>query len=127
MTSVVSLRDGAFRSHYAAKKLHLGNMPDLSGSAEHLIGLGLSGPDLDRALRERVARKVSINCFHEQLPEFDNRIQPSATETDAKVASCIRRAPAASTLPMPPSGAWDGVVMSGEQPAGCPFGSIVLA
>ena len=83
MTSVVSLRDGAFRSHYAAKKLHLGNMPDLSGSAEHLIGLGLSGPDLDRALRERVARKVSINCFHEQLPEFDNRIQPSATETDA--------------------------------------------
>ena len=83
MTSVVNLRDGAFRAQHAAKKLHLGNMADLTGSAEHLIGLGLSGGALDSRLRERVARKVSINCFHEQLPELRNRIQPSATQTDA--------------------------------------------
>jgi len=68
---------------HSAKKLHLGNMADLTGSAEHLIGLGLSGGALDSRLRERVARKVSINCFHEQLPELRNRIQPSATQTDA--------------------------------------------
>lgn len=83
MTSVVSLRDGAFRSSYAAKKLHLGNMADLSSSAEHLIAEGLGGAELERRLRSRVARKVAINCFHEQLPDPANRIRPSAEATDA--------------------------------------------
>lgn len=83
MTSVVNFRDGAFRSNYAAKKLHLGNMADYEGVSEHLIDAGLMQPELDQKIREQVARKVSINCFHEQLPDPDNRIIPSATMKDA--------------------------------------------
>lgn len=83
MTSVVNFRDGAFRSKYAAKKLHLGNMADFEGITEHLIAAGETRPALDQKIREQVARKVTINCFHEQLPDPDNRIQPSATLKDA--------------------------------------------
>jgi glucose dehydrogenase len=83
MTSVVNFRDGPFRSEYAAKKLHLGNTADVSGVTESLLGKPLFGPALDREIRQRVARKVSIGCFHEQLPEPENRIVPSLAERDA--------------------------------------------
>lgn len=83
MTSVVNFRDGPFRRDHAAKKLHLGNVADYHGVAERLIAEGVSGPALDRAIRARVARRVSINCFHEQLPDPANRIVPSADARDA--------------------------------------------
>lgn len=83
MTSVVNFRDGPFRARYAAKKLHLGNVADYQGVTERLIADGVTGPELDRRIRDRVARKVSISCFHEQLPDPRNRIQPSRERRDA--------------------------------------------
>ena len=83
MTSIVNLRDGTFRSQQAAKKLHLGNTADLMGVTEALLKQHLTGRDLDRQIRQRVAREVSINCFHEQLPDPDNRIAPSSDQMDA--------------------------------------------
>jgi glucose dehydrogenase len=83
MTSVVNFRDGPFRAEFAAKKLHLGNIPDLEGVVDDLISEGRRGPDLDRMIRDRVTRKVSINSFHEQLPLPENRIIASASQSDA--------------------------------------------
>lgn len=83
MTSVVNFRDGPFRSEFAAKKLHLGNIPDLEGVIDDLIAEGYQGSELDRLIRDRVTRKVSINSFHEQLALRENRIIPSASQADA--------------------------------------------
>jgi glucose dehydrogenase len=83
MTSVVSLRDGAFRSEMAGRKLHMGNMAALEDVVEEAIAEGLTGQALDREIRRRVSRRVSIGCFLEQLPEPVNRVRPSPTETDA--------------------------------------------
>lgn len=83
MTSVVSLRDGPFRAHMAARKLHLGNTADLEGVTKSLIERGLRGPELDAEIRRRTSRKVAINCFLEQLPLPENRIVPSAEHVDA--------------------------------------------
>jgi glucose dehydrogenase len=82
MTSVVNFRDGDFRRDYGAKKLHLGNIADLEGVVDELIDAGHRGEELDRRIRDRVARKVSINSFHEQLPLPDNRVTLSE-ERDA--------------------------------------------
>ena len=82
MTSVVNFRDGEFRSEYAAKKLHLGNIADLEGVTEAAIDEGLRGEALDARIRDRVARKVSINSFHEQLPLPENRVGISVSQTD---------------------------------------------
>ena len=82
MTSVVNFRDGDFRSEFAAKKLHLGNIADLEGVTDAAIDEGLKGPALDARIRDRVARKVSINSFHEQLPLQENRVLISTDQTD---------------------------------------------
>ncbi|MBV8524236.1 MAG: GMC family oxidoreductase [Acetobacteraceae bacterium] len=83
MTSVVNLRDGTFRRDYAAKKLHLGNTAALFVATESLLKEHLMGRDLDERIRQQVAREVSINSFHEQLPDPNNRIVPSPNERDA--------------------------------------------
>ncbi|MCG6116106.1 MAG: GMC family oxidoreductase [Mesorhizobium sp.] len=82
MTSVVNFRDGEFRARFAAKKLHLGNIADLEGETDGLIEQGYSGAELDRRIRDRVSRKVSINSFHEQLPQFENRVSVSDSLAD---------------------------------------------
>ncbi len=83
MTSVVNFRDGGFRATQAAKKLHLGNVADYRGVTEALLAAGRRGPELDRGIRDRVARKVAISSFHEQLPDPANRIRPSTGHRDA--------------------------------------------
>jgi choline dehydrogenase-like flavoprotein len=83
MTSIVNFRDGAFRSEYSAKKLHLSNgVPTLSVTAG-LIGKGVTGAELDRQIRDRVARTMNINSFHEHLAEPQNRVMPSPDHMDA--------------------------------------------
>lgn len=83
MTSVVNFRDGAFRSQYAAKKLHVSNAtPTLSITAD-LLARGMTGGELDRQIRNRAARTVSIASFHEHLPEPGNRVVPSPDHRDA--------------------------------------------
>jgi choline dehydrogenase-like flavoprotein len=58
-------------------------MSDLEGITGSLIDDGLHGPDLDAEIRARVVRKVSINCFFEQLPEPHNRVRPHPDQVDA--------------------------------------------
>ncbi|MFC0401339.1 GMC family oxidoreductase [Paraburkholderia rhizosphaerae] len=83
MTSVVNFRDGAFRSDYAAKKLHVSNAtPTLAITASLLAG-GLTGAELDRQIRNRAARLVTINSMHEPLADPQNRIVPSTEHKDA--------------------------------------------
>ncbi|MDE1182081.1 GMC family oxidoreductase [Paraburkholderia sp.] len=83
MTSIVNFRDGAFRSDYAAKKLHLSNgVPTMSVTAD-LLKKGVTGAELDRQIRDRAARTLNINSFHEHLAEPDNRIVPSADHKDS--------------------------------------------
>lgn len=84
MTSVVNLRDGAFRADYSAKKLHLSNgVVTADVAADLIIGKKMVGPELDKQIRDRSARKLVINAFHEQLPDPANRIVPSAEHKDA--------------------------------------------
>ena len=83
MTSIVNFRDGAFRSEYAAKKLQLWNGQVTMGNTAILIDEGVIGPELDQQIRERSARRLMVNSFHEQLPHPENRIVPSADHKDA--------------------------------------------
>ena len=83
MTSIANFRDGAFRTDYAAKKLHLSNgVPTMSVTAA-LLKKGLTGAELDRQIRARAARTLNINSFHEHLAEPHNRVVPSADHKDA--------------------------------------------
>ncbi len=91
MTSVVNFRDGSFRAEFAAKKLHLGNIADLEGVVDDLISEGRRGPELDRLIRDRVTRKVSINSFHEQLALPENRVIPSPRQTDVRSVRFAKR------------------------------------
>jgi choline dehydrogenase-like flavoprotein len=83
MTSIVNFRDGAFRSDYAAKKLHLSNGVSTLRVTTDLLKKGLTGAKLDRQIRDRAARTLNINSFHEHLPEPQNRVLPSADHKDA--------------------------------------------
>lgn len=85
MTSMVDFRDGAFRSEYASKKIHLSNMSRTDQVAAELIQKGplLFGRELDEQIRDRAARFVRFDSFHEILPHPENRIVPSATQRDA--------------------------------------------
>jgi choline dehydrogenase-like flavoprotein len=83
MTSVVNYRDGSFRSDYASKKLHLSNGAETMSVTSALIKQGVTGGELDRQIRERSARTLAINSFHEHLPEPQNRIVPSSDQKDA--------------------------------------------
>jgi choline dehydrogenase-like flavoprotein len=83
MTSIVNFRDGAFRSDYAAKKLHLSNgVPTMSVTVD-LLKKGLAGAEFDRQIRDRAARTLTINSFHEHLAEPQNRVVPSTEHKDA--------------------------------------------
>lgn len=83
MTSVVNFRDGEFRAEFAAKKLHLGNMANVSGPAEKALKTAQTGAEIDAAIRDETPRRLSINCFHEQLPEPENRVQADFDKRDA--------------------------------------------
>jgi glucose dehydrogenase len=83
MTSVVNFRDGPFRSDYAAKKLHLSNGVPTMAIAAALLQKGVTGEELDREIRARASRTLTINSFHEILPDPRNRILPSADHKDA--------------------------------------------
>ncbi|CAN7658108.1 GMC family oxidoreductase [Trinickia sp. LjRoot230] len=83
MTSVVNFRDGAFRSEYAAKKLHLSNGVPTMAITAALLAKGVTGAELDRQIRDRASRTLTINSFHEILPNPQNRILPSADHKDA--------------------------------------------
>jgi choline dehydrogenase-like flavoprotein len=85
MTSIVGFRDGDFRSEYAAKKIHLSNLNRVDEVTAELLSRDdlIMGPQLDEQIRERAARFVRFDSFHEILPHPENRIVPSSTQRDA--------------------------------------------
>lgn len=85
MTSLIGFRDGAFRAEYAAKKIHLSNLSRTDQVTIEQLKQGdlQLGPQLDAKIRDRAARFVQFDSFHEILPHVENRIIPSATEKDA--------------------------------------------
>jgi glucose dehydrogenase len=83
MTSIINFRDGAFRSQYAAKKLHLNNAQQTRKAALKALSLGLTGRGLDLEIRRRSAHLVNINSFHDLLPDPENRLVASTEHKDA--------------------------------------------
>ncbi|HAT29541.1 MAG TPA: choline dehydrogenase [Janthinobacterium sp.] len=83
LSSIVDMRDGAFRSEYAGKKLHLNNMAQTRAATTKAIQLGLVGARLNQEIRHRAARMVNFNSFHDILPDPANRIRPSTEHKDA--------------------------------------------
>lgn len=85
MTSIVGWRDGPFRSEYAGKKLHLSNLSRADQMAQEALSDDrlIYGKALDHEIRDKAARYVQFDSFHELLPHPENRIVPSATEKDA--------------------------------------------
>ena len=79
-SGIENLRDGSFRSDRAAFRIQISNdgwsWP--SGApislAEELVGQGLRGTALRRALREQAARHVQLAALMEQLPDPANRV-----------------------------------------------------
>ncbi|MEX3816164.1 GMC family oxidoreductase [Paraburkholderia sp. BR13439] len=85
MTSLIGFRDGPFRAQQAAKKIHLSNMSRVDQETQKIFAQGklLKPAALDAQIRDRSARYVQYDCFHEILPQPANRIVPSRTQTDA--------------------------------------------
>jgi len=86
MTSLVSFRDGDFRSEYSAKKIHLSNLNRTDEVAADLLSKNnglIFGKELDDKIRDRAARFVRFDSFHELLPNPANRIVPSGNQRDA--------------------------------------------
>ncbi|MFL5576736.1 MAG: GMC family oxidoreductase [Gemmatimonadaceae bacterium] len=77
------LRDGPFRAHHAAIKLNFSNASPYRAVARELIAEGYTGDALDRQIRDRVSRRVTMATFLEQMPAKGNCVVPSATERDA--------------------------------------------
>lgn len=77
LSGIVNLRDGAFRSHMAARKLMPDNKTHVEEVTIEAIDEGLTGDALRQAVRHRAARRQIIFSFNEQLPDPANRIVPS--------------------------------------------------
>jgi choline dehydrogenase-like flavoprotein len=73
-SSINTFRDGAFRSESAAFRLDLTNISQARGAAEALIAEGIYGPELEKQLRYRAARQVSVKNVIEVLPKPENRV-----------------------------------------------------
>ncbi|SAK92447.1 glucose-methanol-choline oxidoreductase [Caballeronia hypogeia] len=78
MSSIVDFRDGPFRARQSATKLHVSNAAPTLSVTHKLLGLKLTGGELDRQIRERCARTLTFGSFHEQLPSAANRVTLSA-------------------------------------------------
>jgi choline dehydrogenase-like flavoprotein len=85
---IIEFRDGDFRRHYGAVgtsfmnrgwKFATGPMD----TAAKLVGDGLRGSALTRALNERTQRELAINSSVETLPVRENQIVPDPTRLDS--------------------------------------------
>lgn len=86
MTSLTGFRDGVFRRQIAGKKLHLSNVNRVEQETKKLFAsdkiLNLTPAEMDAQIRDRAARYVQLDSFHELLPNPANRIVPSKSKTD---------------------------------------------
>jgi len=77
LSGIVNLRDGDFRSEYAARKLMVDNKTPVEEVTVEAIDEGLTGAELREAVKYRAARRQILFSFNEQLPDPSNRIVPS--------------------------------------------------
>lgn len=85
MTSSVAWRDGGFRNEAAGKKIHLSNVSRVDQVTSELLSQDklVFGNELESQIRDRAARFVQFDSFHEILPLPENCIVPSTTQKDA--------------------------------------------
>lgn len=95
-SGIESLRDGAFRKHFAAFRIDLGNVgwdivPDINppgGEVSRKLGKNIFGRRLRNQLADELPRQVRIGYDIEQLPEARNRVTISNEFKDA--IGCFR-------------------------------------
>ena len=87
-SGIEDFRDGDFRHHRAAFRIPIGNDGwSWPGSdplllASELISQGVRGEELDRTVRDRIARQLRLASLVEQLPDPENRIVPDFDRPD---------------------------------------------
>ena len=81
--SIQTLRDGDFRSEHAPFRIDFSNSSRVRSVTTDGIKAGLTGADLDRFIRDRAAREISVKNVLEQLPDPNNRTMLSKTKKDA--------------------------------------------
>ncbi|WP_321463839.1 GMC family oxidoreductase [uncultured Vibrio sp.] len=88
MTSIIGWRDGDFRSEYAGKKIHLSNMSRTDQMAKEILAQDrlMLGNVLDNEIRDKAARYVQFDSFHELLPHPENRIVASSSKDAMGIA-----------------------------------------
>jgi choline dehydrogenase-like flavoprotein len=86
---IESTRSGSWRGEHGAFRIQLDNRgwAWAMGAPEHsvreLLGKGLRGAALDRALADHSSRELGLATMVEQLPSPDNRIVPDFDQRDA--------------------------------------------
>src|SRR4051812_16435150 len=72
--SINTLRDGPFRSDYAAFRLDFTNISQVRAATEDLIAAGVYGPEFEKQLRYRAAHQCNVKNVPEVLPNPENRV-----------------------------------------------------
>ena len=88
-SGIENLRDGAFRADRAAFRIEIGNdgwswpvgWPTVY--AQQLVGKGLRGEALQKAMRETASRQFRVASLNEALPDPENRVTPDWGAVDA--------------------------------------------
>jgi len=83
LSCINNLRDGDFRNERSSMKINVGNYSPVRPVAEYLVGKGLVGEELNEQIRDVASRWMMVNSFFDILPNPNNRIRASDTETDA--------------------------------------------
>ena len=83
ITLCTQYSDGLFRRFRAAGGLGLNNKLELHEIAMGLLEKGLKGETLDRAIRDRASRQITVASFVEQLPDPSNRVSLDAGRLDS--------------------------------------------
>ncbi|WP_186644249.1 GMC family oxidoreductase [Fluviispira vulneris] len=77
LSAILEYRDGNLRKKMASKKIHFGTQVNFKEISDSLIEQGYSGNELKEKFKYRAIRTFGIGSFHEQLPDFNNRVTVS--------------------------------------------------
>lgn len=79
---ILDRRDGDFRRTHAAIRYEVANIAGNYPVTERLLGMGVTGKELDRRIREDASRYVAISSNIESLPIPTNRITLNPAKKD---------------------------------------------
>ena len=74
LSAILEYRDGELRKEMAAKKIHFGTQVNYKQISENLIAQGYAGDELKEKFKYKAIRTFGLGSFHEQLPDFNNRV-----------------------------------------------------